>query len=151
MTAMRETQAPRHPVKSDTAFRTIGEVVQELDLPAHVLRFWESKFPEIKPMKRGGGRRYYRPEDLDLLRRIRRHLYQEGYTIRGVQKLLSEGELDGEASPRVARARAKVIAGDSAEIATHPDVNPTELQRVLREVRTQLLEIRTLLDKLLAR
>ena len=146
MTAIRETQAPRHPVKSDTAFRTIGEVVQELDLPAHVLRFWESKFPEIKPMKRGGGRRYYRPEDLDLLRRIRRHLYQEGYTIRGVQKLLSEGELDGEASPRVARARAKVIAGDSAEI-----VNPTELQRVLREVRTQLLEIRTLLDKLLAR
>ena len=146
MTAMRETQAPRHPVKSDTAFRTIGEVVQELDLPAHVLRFWESKFAEIKPMKRGGGRRYYRPEDLDLLRRIRRHLYQEGYTIRGVQKLLSEGELDGEASPRVARARAKVIAGDSAEI-----VNPTELQRVLREVRTQLLEIRTLLDKLLAR
>jgi DNA-binding transcriptional MerR regulator len=151
MTAMRETQAPRHPVKSDAAFRTIGEVVQELDLPAHVLRFWESKFPEIKPMKRGGGRRYYRPEDLDLLRRIRRHLYQEGYTIRGVQKLLSEGEPDGKASPRVARARAKVIAGDSAEIAAHPDVNPTELQRVLREVRAQLLEIRTLLDKLLAR
>jgi hypothetical protein len=85
------------------------------------------------------------------LRRIRRHLYQEGYTIRGVQKLLSEGEPDGEASPRVARARAKVIAGDTAEIAAHPDVNPTELQRVLREVRTQLLEIRTLLDKLLAR
>jgi DNA-binding transcriptional MerR regulator len=148
---MREARAPRHAAKSDTAFRTIGEVVQELDLPAHVLRFWESKFPEIKPMKRGGGRRYYRPEDLDLLRRIRRHLYQEGYTIRGVQKLLSEGEPDGKASPRVARARAKVIAGDSAEIAAHPDVNPTELQRVLREVRAQLLEIRTLLDKLLAR
>src|ERR1700757_2128335 len=87
---MRETQAPRHPVKSDTAFRTIGEVVQELDLPAHVLRFWESKFPEIKPMKRGGGRRYYRPEDLDLLRGIRHLLYGEGYTIRGVQRLLRE-------------------------------------------------------------
>ena len=137
--------------KSPEAFRTISEVASELDMPQHVLRFWESRFRDIKPMKRGGGRRYYRPEDLDLLRRIRRHLYQEGYTIRGVQKLLSEGELDGEASPRVARARAKVIAGDSAEIAAHPDVNPTELQRVLREVRAELLEVRTLLDKLLAR
>src|ERR1700757_1154682 len=87
---MRETQAPRHPVKSDTAFRTIGEVVQELDLPAHVLRFWESKFREIRPMKRGGGRRYYRPQDLDLLRGIRHLLYGEGYTIRGVQRILRE-------------------------------------------------------------
>jgi DNA-binding transcriptional MerR regulator len=148
---MREMQAARHAAKSDTAFRTIGEVVQELDLPAHVLRFWESKFPEIKPMKRGGGRRYYRPEDLDLLRRIRRHLYQEGYTIRGVQKLLSEGEPGSEASPSVARARANVIAAHSAEIAAHPNLNAMDLQRVLKEVRAELLEIRTLLDKLLAR
>jgi DNA-binding transcriptional MerR regulator len=145
---MHEAQAPRHAAKSDTAFRTIGEVGQELDLPTHVLRFWESKFPEIKPMKRGGGRRYYRPEDLDLLRRIRRHLYQEGYTIRGVQKLLSEGELGGEASPNVAGARAKVIAADATETA---NVSPAELRRVLKEVRAELLEIRTLLDKLLAR
>jgi DNA-binding transcriptional MerR regulator len=147
---MHEAQAPRHAAKSDTAFRTIGEVGQELDLPTHVLRFWESKFPEIKPMKRGGGRRYYRPEDLDLLRRIRRHLYQEGYTIRGVQKLLSEGELGGEASLSVAGGRAKVIATDAAETAAYPNVNPAELRRVLKEVRAELLEIRTLLNELLA-
>src|SRR5437868_5707255 len=83
--------AARRTGKSSAAFRTTGEVSEELNLPAHVLRFWESKFPEIKPLKRGGGRRYYRPEDVDLLRRIRQFLYQEGYTIRGVQKLLSEG------------------------------------------------------------
>jgi DNA-binding transcriptional MerR regulator len=82
-------------MKSSTAFRTTGEVAADLELPAHVLRFWETKFPEVKPLKRGGGRRYYRPEDVDLLRRIRRHLYQEGYTIRGVQKLLSEGVAAG--------------------------------------------------------
>ncbi len=77
--------------KSDTAFRTISEVADELDVPQHVLRFWESKFPQVKPLKRGGGRRYYRPEDVALLRRIRDLLYSEGYTIKGVQKLLREG------------------------------------------------------------
>ena len=85
------------------------------------------------------------------MRRIRRHLYQEGYTIRGVQKLLSEGELGGEASPSVAEARAKVVAADAAETAGYPNVNPVELRRVLKEVRAELLGIRTLLDKLLAR
>lgn len=74
--------------KSAEAFRTISEVAEELDVPKHVLRFWEQKFPQIKPMKRGGGRRYYRPEDLDLLRGIRHLLHLEGYTIRGVQKIL---------------------------------------------------------------
>jgi DNA-binding transcriptional MerR regulator len=77
--------------KSPAAFRTIAEVAAELDLPAHVLRFWESKFPQIKPLKRRGGRRYYRPEDVALLRRIRSLLYTEGYTIKGVQRLLREG------------------------------------------------------------
>jgi DNA-binding transcriptional MerR regulator len=76
--------------KAPDAFRTISEVAQELDVPQHVLRFWESRFHEIKPMKRGGGRRYYRPNDLDLLRGIRHLLYSEGYTIRGVQRLLRE-------------------------------------------------------------
>ncbi len=76
--------------KSPDAFRTISEVAQELDVPQHVLRFWESRFREIKPMKRGGGRRYYRPDDVDLLRGIRHLLYGEGYTIRGVQRLLRE-------------------------------------------------------------
>lgn len=77
--------------KSESAFRTISEVADELDVPQHVLRFWESKFPQVKPLKRGGGRRYYRPEDVALLRRIRDLLYSEGYTIKGVQKLLREG------------------------------------------------------------
>src|ERR1700745_707538 len=76
--------------KAPGAFRTISEVAQELEVPQHVLRFWESRFREIRPMKRGGGRRSYRPDDLDLLRGIRHLLYGEGYTIRGVQRLLRE-------------------------------------------------------------
>jgi DNA-binding transcriptional MerR regulator len=76
--------------KAPNAFRTISEVAEELDLPQHVLRFWESRFAHIKPMKRGGGRRYYRPEDIDLLRGIRHLLYGDGYTIRGVQRILRE-------------------------------------------------------------
>jgi DNA-binding transcriptional MerR regulator len=76
--------------KSSEAFRTIGEVAGELDVPQHVLRFWEAKFPHIRPIKRGGGRRYYRPDDVDLLRSIRQLLHENGYTIKGVQKLLRE-------------------------------------------------------------
>ena len=79
--------------KSLTAFRTISEVSTELDIPQHVLRFWEGKFSNLKPLKRAGGRRYYRPEDLELLKRIRALLYDEGYTIKGVQKLIREGAL----------------------------------------------------------
>jgi DNA-binding transcriptional MerR regulator len=99
--------AGRRGGKSAAAFRTISEVAADLDVPPHVLRFWESKFSQIKPLKRGGGRRYYRPEDIELLRRIRTLLYRDGYTIKGVQKLLrSPGvravaaeELPAEASP----------------------------------------------------
>ena len=76
--------------KAPDAFRTISEVAVELDIPQHVLRFWETRFAQIKPMKRSGGRRYYRPDDVDLLRGIRRLLYGEGYTIRGVQRILKE-------------------------------------------------------------
>jgi DNA-binding transcriptional MerR regulator len=76
--------------KSPEAFRTISEVADELKVPKHVLRFWEAKFAQLKPMKRGGGRRYYRPEDIALLRGIRFLLYDDGYTIRGVQKILRE-------------------------------------------------------------
>src|ERR1700746_1324399 len=92
VTQANPATASRRAGKSGAAYRTTGEVSEELDLPAHVLRFWETKFPEIKPLKRGGGRRYYRPEDVDLLRQIRQFLYQEGYTIRGVQRLLRERE-----------------------------------------------------------
>ena len=87
--------------KSPGAFRTISEVASDLDVPQHVLRFWESKFAQVKPLKRGGGRRYYRPEDVDLLRRIRSLLYEDGYTIKGVQKLLREN--GRKAFPEVAR------------------------------------------------
>jgi len=76
--------------KSPDAFRTISEVAEDLDLPQHVLRFWETRFTQIKPMKRGGGRRYYRPDDIDLLKGIRTLLYDQGYTIKGVQKLLKQ-------------------------------------------------------------
>ena len=89
--ATEHAPAGRRGDKSAAAFRTISEVAAELDVPQHVLRFWESKFTQVKPLKRGGGRRYYRPEDIELLRSIRGLLYGDGYTIRGVQKLLREG------------------------------------------------------------
>src|ERR1700753_2275361 len=79
------------PRKTADAFRTISEVADELHVPQHVLRFWETKFPQVKPLKRGGGRRYYRPDDITLLRRISDLLYIQGYTIKGVQRLLREG------------------------------------------------------------
>ena len=77
-------------IKSPEAFRTISEVSKDLSLPQHVLRFWETKFSQIKPIKRGGGRRYYRPEDIELLKGIKYLLYNDGYTIRGVQKVIKE-------------------------------------------------------------
>jgi DNA-binding transcriptional MerR regulator len=77
--------------KAPSAFRTISEVADELHIPQHVLRFWETKFPQVKPLKRGGGRRYYRPDDITLLRRVSDLLYIQGYTIKGVQRLLREG------------------------------------------------------------
>ncbi|MBO6948449.1 MAG: MerR family transcriptional regulator [Rhodospirillales bacterium] len=95
--------------KSASAFRTISEVADELDLPQHVLRFWETKFPQVKPMKRGGGRRYYRPDDLQLLRRIRDLLYVDGYTIKGVQKLLRQS---GSVRNFVAENEAKIPLGE---------------------------------------
>lgn len=106
--------------KSADAFRTISEVAEELDLHKHVLRFWEVKFPQIKPMKRGGGRRYYRPSDLELLRGIRHLLHAEGYTIKGVQKIIREKGID--AVKRVAsdtdQPAAKVeSAGELPEVA----------------------------------
>ena len=85
---MARESATRRGQKSASAYRTISEVSEEIDVPAHVLRFWESKFPSVEPLKRGGGRRYYRPEDVEALRRIRALLYRDGFTIRGVQQLL---------------------------------------------------------------
>lgn len=98
--------------KSAEAFRTIGEVADDLDVPKHVLRFWEGKFPQIKPMKRGGGRRYYRPEDLELLRGIRHLLHAEGYTIKGVQKILREHGIDQVKRASRAALAAAALADD---------------------------------------
>lgn len=90
--------------KAPDAFRTISEVAEELDIPQHVLRFWETRFTQIKPMKRSGGRRFYRPDDVDLLRGIRRLLYAEGYTIRGVQRILKEQGIKAVQGMETARA-----------------------------------------------
>ncbi len=95
-----QTKAGRGSKKSANAFRNISEVAAELDLPQHVLRFWESKFSQIKPIKRGGGRRYYRPEDLEVLKGIRTLLYEDGYTIKGVQKLFKEGGITARSGSR---------------------------------------------------
>jgi DNA-binding transcriptional MerR regulator len=118
--------------KSASAFRTISEVADELKVQQHVLRFWESKFNQIKPLKRGGGRRYYRPEDVELLKNIYHLLYNEGYTIKGVQKLLhsTRGNLGG-----------RVAATDVAEeqvSTTLPAVakNRKELQSMLDELKS---------------
>jgi DNA-binding transcriptional MerR regulator len=106
--------------KAPDAFRTISEVADELDLPQHVLRFWESRFHEIKPMKRGGGRRYYRPDDIDLLRGIRHLLYGEGYTIRGVQRILREQGVIGGTARVLQRLRERRHAGPRrAALAGH--------------------------------
>jgi DNA-binding transcriptional MerR regulator len=100
------------PKKAPNAFRTISEVADDLHIPQHVLRFWETKFPQVKPLKRGGGRRYYRPDDIDLLRRIADLLYTQGYTIKGVQRLLREGggQLSDDIPPPSAAERAEADA-----------------------------------------
>jgi DNA-binding transcriptional MerR regulator len=119
-----------HLDKAPDAFRTISEVADDLDIPQHVLRFWETRFTQIKPMKRSGGRRDYRPDDVDLLRGIRRLLYGEGYTIRGVQRILKEngikavqGLVDGTAAPAfAAEATPKRRAVVDEEDDDAPDV-----------------------------
>lgn len=98
------------PEKAAGAFRTIGELARDIGRPQHILRYWESRFPQLRPLQRAGGRRYYRPEDVALVRRIDRLLGQEGYTIRGVQRLL-----DGESSRRPALSPLQVIRDYLAE------------------------------------
>lgn len=119
--------------KSPDAFRTISEVADDLDLPQHVLRFWETRFPQIKPLKRGGGRRYYRPDDVELLKGIRHLLYDQGYTIKGVQKLLKTNGnkfVMAVATGDVATMEALVTA--NASKADEPKVNLDEDQVVGR-------------------
>jgi DNA-binding transcriptional MerR regulator len=110
------------PKKAPNAFRTISEVADDLHIPQHVLRFWETKFPQVKPLKRGGGRRYYRPDDIALLRRISDLLYIQGYTIKGVQRLLREGggRLSDDIPPPTEEERAAAAA--EAQSPSDPDL-----------------------------
>ncbi|WP_342235056.1 MerR family transcriptional regulator [Inquilinus sp. OTU3971] len=120
MAGMGGSEAKPAPLrKSATAYRTISEVSDDLAVPQHVLRFWETKFSQVRPLKRGGGRRYYRPEDVQLLRRIQRLLYEEGYTIKGVQRLLKEGK----------SAEAEAPAAASGEAAPSGPAHPLPVTR----------------------
>jgi DNA-binding transcriptional MerR regulator len=125
--------------KSASAFRTISEVGEDLGVPQHVLRFWETKFPAISPLKRGGNRRYYRPEDVALLRAINRLLYTEGYTIRGVQKLIKEHGAKAVAAGEItAAAPASVEPAPPLPLAAAP-AGLSALQRAeLRSIRDML-------------
>ncbi len=123
--------------KAPGAFRTISEVAGELAVPQHVLRFWESKFTQVRPLKRGGGRRYYRPEDVTLLRLIRGLLYEQGYTIRGVQKVLrDQSRHGGDEAPE---------AGPAPEPAS---LGPDQRKRLSAALR-ELDEVRALLRRVL--
>ena len=121
--------------KSSRAFRTIGEAASVLDVPQHVLRFWEAKFSQITPVKRRGGRRYYRPKDIDLLLKIRKLLYQDGYTIKGVQKLLKK------------RVKKPLNLGEESKAMQNQEVSHKNIidARVFREIIVELEELRKLL------
>jgi DNA-binding transcriptional MerR regulator len=142
--------------KSANAFRTISEVADQLDIPQHVLRFWETRFAQIQPLKRAGGRRYYRPEDVELLRRIRSLLYQQGYTIKGVQKLLREPDSRvGGADSAMPAARAEaprpepIRPEDMATIRSHhPAEDPARIAiagviEELEGIRADLLRLKS--------
>ena len=144
MNAFPEPIEPRRAIKSAAAFRTISEVATDLDVPQHVLRFWETKFNQVRPLKRGGGRRYYRPEDVDLLRRIRKLLYADGYTIKGVQKLLREGT----GRPVVAReipASAPVVDPPPAPVEAKPAIDKSARKAELESILAELEAARALL------
>ncbi len=157
----------RRVAKSDTAFRTISEVSEELAVPQHVLRFWESKFTQIKPLKRGGGRRYYRPEDMALLGRIRDLLYKDGYTIKGVQKLLRDSGVKAVVAHDGPPAAPGLPLDEPAQpVAAAPILPAVEMAAVaemveqapalasdscdLRAILEDLLELRDLLASALA-
>ena len=140
-----QTSAAKKPRKAPSAFRTISEVADELNVQQHVLRFWETKFKQVKPLKRGGGRRYYRPEDVELLKRIHDLLYSQGYTIKGVQKLLKgqgksqiiSGELTQPANESLPESQDKTIKSSA---------NLSDKQRsILEAMLGDLKDIRNLI------
>lgn len=119
--------------KSASAFKTISEVSAETSVPQHVLRFWEAKFTQLRPLKRGGGRRYYRPEDVALLQRIRRLLHEEGYTIKGVQKVLREGKAE-EALPKMPRPAADAFPRTRQALASGTEMLPLKSGRLVLDI-----------------
>ena len=140
MPRMDESQ-PRPSGKSVAAFRTISEVSSDLDVPQHVLRFWETKFTQLCPLKRGGGRRYYRPEDVALLRRIHALLYKEGYTIKGVQRVLR--------SPRKVErdeATEELLPVTVAALPEIVEAAPAAGGSLLHEILSELRQLRAMLD-----
>ncbi|MAC98258.1 MAG: transcriptional regulator [Euryarchaeota archaeon] len=132
--------------KSPGAFRTISEVSNDLEVPPHVLRFWETKFPQIKPLKRGGGRRYYRPEDVALLRQIRQLLYNDGYTIKGVQRLIKEGALKNTAQLGVATAM-EPDQQQQPQNSTTGSREKAALRSIVDELQSLRKLVSTVLDK----
>ncbi len=137
--------------KAPAAFRTISEVAANLDVPQHVLRFWESKFQQVRPLKRGGGRRYYRPEDVTLLSSIKDLLYNQGFTIRGVQKLLKETGRTGIVRPSATRMAAPATSAPAAQAVAAPTLaKPSSVlaPAVRREMEGVLSELKTLRDLL---
>jgi len=141
-----DPSSARRQAKSAAAFRTISEVASELAVPQHVLRFWESKFSQIRPLKRGGGRRYYRPEDVTLLRRIRQCLYEDGYTIRGVQRLLREGQLKPPEQPEPMLIEELPSAPTTLPLPLAAN-DRTDMKNLLRQIRKELADLRELLRK----
>jgi DNA-binding transcriptional MerR regulator len=158
--------------KAPDAFRTISEVADEIDVPQHVLRFWESRFSHIRPMKRGGGRRYYRPDDVDLLRGIRHLLYGEGYTIRGVQRILREHggafvqnvwRVGAEPPPPLLEEDAREVVAEAAENRAEPTlfselgekvgsedgIGSSEHRQKLEMALDELLACRRIIDRVL--
>jgi len=132
--------------KSPGAFRTISEVSNDLEVPPHVLRFWETKFPQIKPLKRGGGRRYYRPEDVSLLRQIRQLLYNDGYTIKGVQRLLKEG-----AQKNTAQLGVLAVNEANEQSILQNSSNSSQDEATLRSIVDELQSLRKLLSTVLGK
>ena len=129
--------------KSRSAYRTISEVSNEIDVPAHVLRFWETKFLQIKPLKRGGGRRYYRPEDVTLLKTIRQFLYSDGYTIKGVQRLLKDGLI---------KTASNQMDMESNSVSEDPEIEKESLsmqnKNEIKEIMEELKVLKRLLTEL---
>lgn len=143
--------ATRSGGKSAEAFRTISEVAAVLDVPQHVLRFWESKFSQVRPLKRGGGRRYYRPEDVELLQSIRGLLYDDGYTIKGVQKLLRDGSLKPKrGAARIADTEAtKAKPVPSAETPATGDKLSAAQRQTLQGLLDELEQLKAMLERAL--